>query len=504
VTLGGGAVVSFFGILSLVHYDAASGEIHYLNAGWNTVAGEDDPLSIPGEIGGYGDALYGTGEPSGRTALVGGFMRGVEAAVERFGRLPLNDLLEPSLYLAETGFPFHEQLAAYVEPRKADLGRLPASRAVFAGPDGEWLKTGDTFRQPALARTLRGIQAQGVDYLYTGPWAEKAVAAIQADGGKMSLEDLAAYEVIWADPVSTRYLDYTVFGNGLPAYGGVNMLEALNLGEAASILELGHWSENPESFRRVSEFLNAGNIPFLRAFAPDSLSARFPGLDFAPEARLSQAHADKLWSEIAAGNGVSRWADTGSGHSDTVVAVDRWGNMTAVVHSINSAVFGKTAIIVDGVTIGDPAVNQKPIVAMAGPGARLPDPTELGLVLRDGEPVLAFSSMSMGLHYETYQALTNVLGFGMSPKEALDAPSILYPQMESITDPTKMTQIVRVMEGEFSEELMERTGLPYKFMQPEDRRYSQGLWVGIARDPASRALSAASHPYTNGRALALE
>ncbi len=504
VTLGAGAVISFFGIMSMVHYDATSGEIAYLNAGWNTVAGEDDPMSIPGEIGGYGEALYGTGEPSGRTALVGGFMRGVEAAHARFGKLPFNSLLEPSVYLAEKGIPFGQALNSYLEPRKKDLARLPASKAVFSRPDGEWLQPGDTLKQPALAKTLRAIQSEGVDYMYTGPWAKKAVAAVQADGGKMTLEDLTNYEVIWGEPVSTEYRGYTVYGNGLPAYGGVSMLEALNMGESADILELGHWSKNPESFRRVSELLNAGGIPFIQAFAPQMLAEKYPELEFTPEARTTQAHADKLWAQIAAGNGFSQWADSGTKHSDTVVAIDRWGNMTAVTHSINCMVWGKTGIIIDGVSIGDPAVSQKAIIALAGPGKRLPDPIEIGLAVKDGEPVLAFASMAMGLHLQTFQSLTNVLGFGMTPKEALDAPSILLPQMEGIGDPTKATQTVRVMQGDFSEELMEATGLPYKWMQPEDRHYSQGLWVGIARDPRTGRLSAASHPYTNGQALAID
>ena len=241
ITLNAGAVVSFFGIMTLVHYDAATGEIDYMNAGWNTVAGEDDPMGVPGEIGGHGDALYGTGDPSGRTALVGGFMRGVESAHARFGKLPFESLFVPSIYFAENGIPVAAPLESALEHRGDDLSRLPASKAVFVGPDGEWLKRGDTFYQPALAKTLRAIQSQGVDYMYTGAWAEKAIAAIQADGGKMTLEDLANYEVTWTDTLSADYNGHTVYVNGAPSYGGANILEALNMGESAELLELGHW-----------------------------------------------------------------------------------------------------------------------------------------------------------------------------------------------------------------------------------------------------------------------
>lgn len=52
--------------------------------------------------------------------------------------------------------------------------------------------------------------------MYSGRWAQKAVPAVQVDGGKMTLEDLASYQVTWGDPVSTDYQGYMVYGDGLP------------------------------------------------------------------------------------------------------------------------------------------------------------------------------------------------------------------------------------------------------------------------------------------------
>ena len=215
------------------------------------------------------------------------------------------------------------------------------------------------------------------------------------------------------------------------------------------------------------------------------------------------ANARQLWARMEAGARLSNWADSSVKHSDTVVAADRWGNMTSIVHSINAVIWGKTAIIVDGVSIGDPAVNQKAIIAQAGPGARLPDPTEAGLLFKDGKPVLAFSSMAMGLHLETFQSLFNFMDFGMTPKQAMDAPSILYPKMDGLMS-AQPTATIRVMRGAFPAELLAATGLPYEEIEPEERRYAQGLWLGIERDPATGLLTAASHPYTNGQALALD
>src|SRR5581483_7864155 len=71
VVLTAGAPISFFGIMSMVCYDAATNKVVTMNGEWNTVKGETEPMTIPGSIAfGSLEALKGSGAPSGRTALV--------------------------------------------------------------------------------------------------------------------------------------------------------------------------------------------------------------------------------------------------------------------------------------------------------------------------------------------------------------------------------------------------------------------------------------------------
>ena len=136
VALTAGAPISYFGIMSLVYYDAGTDRVHTMNAEWNTVLGEDDPVNIPGGIDlSSPDGMYGTAV-SGRTALVGGFMKGVGAAHERFGRLPWVEILKPSIHVAEQGFPVSKKVEGYWEGRAADLARLPETKATFLKEDG--------------------------------------------------------------------------------------------------------------------------------------------------------------------------------------------------------------------------------------------------------------------------------------------------------------------------------------------------------------------------------
>ena len=88
--------------------------------------------------------------------------------------------------------PVTKEPASEFRSRETDVERLADTRAVFMKPDGTRSLVGETFRQPALARTLRMVASRGADYMYRGPWGEKLVAAVQADGGKMTMTDLAA------------------------------------------------------------------------------------------------------------------------------------------------------------------------------------------------------------------------------------------------------------------------------------------------------------------------
>lgn len=496
VALDAGSAISFAGIMTMIHFDAASGETLVMNAGWNTVKGEDDPASIPGMDLTSPDGML-SGTPSGRTAFVPGFIKGVEAAHRRFGRLPFAALFEPSIDLAEQGFEVYPELEIDLAKREGDLARLPETRSVFFKPDGSRYRQGEHFRQPALAKTLGEIAVRGSDYMYRGPWAAKLVAALQAEGGKMTLEDLAGYDVIWSEPISTEHAGCEVLTMGGPGLGGLNLIEALNLAEVAGLARMPHWSKDAEAFRRIA-LVTAPALP--QTYTPaEALAPMLPGVELTRAARMTKENAKKLWEVLLAGAPLTGFRQRHN-HSDVVVAADKDGNLTAVCHSINCVFWGKTAIFVDGVSIGDPAAHQQTLVAIAGPGQRLPDPTCVGLVKRGGVPVMAFSSMASGLHHKTVQCLINSLDFGMQPKAASDAPSLLFPQPSGgFAGFGEMT--IRVCRGEFPQAVLDETGLEIIQVDVEQLRLAQGIWVGVARN-ADGALKANAPLYTSGYAVA--
>ena len=299
VALTAGAPISYFGIMSLVYYDAETGEVHTMNAEWNTVLAETEPMSIPGGIDmSRPDGITGTAV-SGRTALVGGFMKGVGEAHRRFGKLPFEQLFVPSIAIAEEGMPVSEKMAGYWEMRAEDLARLPETRATLLKEGGTPYQAGDIFKQPALAKTLREVAEHGTDYMYKGPWAEKLVAAVQADGGKMTLEDLASYEVIWGEPLEADLGNgYRVYTVGPPNNGGVALIEAQHLAAVSGLVEDGHWTESGKALRKAVDISQLYVLDFL----PEAMrKATYPGVGFEPRDRVGRDNAAKLWKLVEQG-----------------------------------------------------------------------------------------------------------------------------------------------------------------------------------------------------------
>ena len=109
-----GSYVSYAGIINVVYYDAASGKVFNLNAGFNTVLGETEPLTIPGidmAALAAGNLRAFESAPSGRTALVPGYFAGVEAAHRRFGKRSFAAIMKPAIDCAEQGYKLAPEFA---------------------------------------------------------------------------------------------------------------------------------------------------------------------------------------------------------------------------------------------------------------------------------------------------------------------------------------------------------------------------------------------------------
>ncbi len=132
--------------------------------------------------------------------MVGGWT----AAVERFGTRALRELMQGAVRYAEEGFLAYADLVENAIERNATYAGDACARNLFT-PGGKPLREGALLRQPAAAATLRAIGEAGAAGFYRGPVAESMAAFVQANGGSLSVEDLAGFEPLWQQPVQAAF-----------------------------------------------------------------------------------------------------------------------------------------------------------------------------------------------------------------------------------------------------------------------------------------------------------
>ncbi|XSG83347.1 MAG: gamma-glutamyltransferase [Methyloligella sp. ZOD6] len=151
---------------------------------------------------------------------------------QRYGKLPWKELFHPAIEIAHRGFPVSERLATLLDNMKpGDFA--PEARTYFF-PGGTPLQPGDTLKNPAFAKTLRTIAANGPDAFYSGTLAGAIAETVANDPrapGELSARDLASYEAKERKPACVLYRKIEVCGAGLPSSGGITVGQILKLAE---------------------------------------------------------------------------------------------------------------------------------------------------------------------------------------------------------------------------------------------------------------------------------
>ena len=176
----------------------------------------------------------------GATAVgVPGTVAGVFEVHEKFGSLPMEEILEPIIGLAKKGVIVTEKQASRLDRLRERVIEVSGDSTKFA----QVFKAGDTIKYPELAATLEIISEKGKDGFYKGEVAEKLASFIQEKGGFITVEDLAKYEAKWRQPVIFNYKDLKIISMSPPSSGGVTMNQMFTMIEPYDIGQYGHNSE---------------------------------------------------------------------------------------------------------------------------------------------------------------------------------------------------------------------------------------------------------------------
>jgi gamma-glutamyltranspeptidase/glutathione hydrolase len=384
----------------------------------------------------------GSGMPPGGIldVTVPGAAWGWDELLRRYGTMHFDRTLAPAIDYAENGFPVSERIAHEWElpdalPLRRCCTQLDPDSVKTWYVNGAPPATGEIFRNPTLANSLRLLQKYGRDVFYKGQIARAIVAKSNAFGGTMTFADLARYRGEWVDPVSTNYHGYDVFELPPPSQGFAT-LEALNvlaqcvprLLPGQTLASLGpvnpiYWHMLVEAKKLAYADLYAYNAD------PDRVSVPTTKL-------LSIEYASTLCAKIdpahAAGTGPP---GTSSDKGDTIVlsTADRFGNMVSLVNS-NYDGFG-SGITVPGYGFilhdrgGLFTLDSKSPNAIA-PQKRPFNTLMAGFVMHDGRPFMTLGLMGGDMQAQGHeQALVDIIDLSANVQQAGDMARFRHYQI---------------------------------------------------------------------------
>jgi len=348
----------------------------------------------------------------GASCAVPGTTAGLEAVHQAYGRLPWAEVVAPSIELAREGVELTRPQAHLHAILDLILRHTAEGRRLYSRPDGSRLQPGDLLRLPDLAGTLERIAAEGAAALYRGELAEEVARTVEEGGGRLTVADLAAYDVIWREPVRVPYCGCEVISNPPPSSGGILIAYGLALLERTGAGERG----SAAAIRALAQVMREQTRVRDGAFAE---ALHTGGL----EERLL---ADGSLAEAAARIAEGTWAgeQAPAGGTTHVSAVDADGNAASLSSSTGSG----SGVIVPGTGIQlNNMLGEYDLVAgaPAESGHRLTSMMAPTVVLADGRPRLVVGSAgSVRLRGAIMQVIVNVLVHGDGVAAAIDAPRV--------------------------------------------------------------------------------
>jgi gamma-glutamyltranspeptidase / glutathione hydrolase len=419
------------GDLFAIVWDARTGRLH----GYNGSGRSPQSLSLKW----FQDQGIQDIPPLGPLPVtVPGAVDGWFALHEKFGKLPMQRLLAPTIEYANQGFPVTELIAHYWALSVPRLSRYPGFSEQFTR-DGRAPAKGEVWRNRHLARTLTAIGKGGRDAFYKGAIANVIGDYIKAQGGFLSAEDLAAHRGEWVEPVSTNYRGYDVWE--LPPNGqGIAALTMLNILEGYDLKSYGFGSI--EHLHLLTEAKKLAFADRAQWYA-DPAFAKLPvtGLiskDYAAE-RRQLISLDRAAASVDAGH-----PPLDEGDTIYLTTADRHGNMVSLIQSnyrgmgSGMAPPGLGFILQDR---GEMFVLKEGHANSFAPGKRPFHTIIPAFITRNGKPFVSFGLMGGAMQPQGHvQIVLNLIDFGMNLQEAGDAPRL---QHDGSTEPTGQVTVMR-------------------------------------------------------------
>ena len=408
-------------------------------------------------------------------------------ALDKFGTKSLAEVMQPAIELAD-GFPIDELRVEYIKTRSRVFSQWADAKRIFL-PNGTVPKVGDIFVQADLARTLRAIVAAekqatskgrhsalvaARDYFYKGELSKRIGDYMQANGGLLASSDMAKFEAKVGAPEKTEFAGYQVYKAGFWTQGPA-FLETLNLLEGFDLKAMGH--NSADYVHTLAEALklaladrdryygdpNFVKIPMTQLLSKDYAALRRPLID-KDRASLAQQPGDPanmkaVLASVPTPSRASKVPEVERANDTTCVnVIDKDGNLFSATPSgawLPAVVAGDTGVLMGQrlqSALLDP--NSPNVVA---PGKRPRITLTPTLVLKNGKPFMVLSTPGGDNQDQALlQVLLNIIYFGMTPQEAVEAPRFDTQHYVSSFDDHEFLAGSLNLESRFDEKTIEQ------------------------------------------------
>ena len=484
------------GDLYAMIWDAKTGKLYGLNASGRSPLGLSyDTLKAELEKLGRSDL-----PPHGMLPIsVPGTIDGWFEMHQKFGKLPMPQLLQPTIDYAERGFPVTELIAYYWDRSVPVLSPQPGDFKDSFTINGKAPAKGQIFKNPGLAYTLRTVAKDGRDAFYRGEITRKIDKFMTENGGYLRFADFANHRSDWVEPVGVDYKGYTLWE--LPPNGqGIAALQMLQILKNFDLAALGF--NSPESIHLMVE---------AKKLAFEDRAKFYADMDFykTPISKLISEEYGRERAKLI-GQRAAQRVDAGNPHlyeGDTIymTTADKDGNMVSLIQS-NYRGMG-SGVVVPGLGFvfqdrGQLFSMDKNHANVYEPGKRAFNTIIPAFVTKDGKPLISYGVMGGAMQPQGHvQILVNMVDFGMNLQEAGDAAR--WQHLGS-TEPTD-GQDAYLKNGGYIE--VER-GIPFETVRElqkrgHDVRYGLGGYGGyqaIMKDPINGVWIGASESRKDGQA----
>jgi gamma-glutamyltranspeptidase/glutathione hydrolase len=274
---------------------------------------------------------------------VPGAVRGYVELLKRFGKRPLLEVVGPAIELAGSGFRANRAYIALTEERRECLAADPEASRIFLrrGKDGQLHAPdpGARLIQPDLTRTLKAIALHGADAFYKGEIAKRMARTVQAGGGILTEQDLAAFQVREREPIEGIYRGYRIVTMPPPSSGGMILIGLLNVLEREDPTAGGY---QPEGFLHVMVETEKRLFAHREGWGDPAFN---PGMADAVREMTSKDYAGTLRASIGdrATPAAQLVQPTEGSHTTHISVVDAEGNAVGLTTTVN-APFGSCVV----------------------------------------------------------------------------------------------------------------------------------------------------------------